>query len=138
MNKAVSRRNFLQSAGVATFSWLANRCLARGDVKPPRLAAVNLPEQMDHERLAFWKRAPRLPVLASDDAITSRILLAIREERTIDFGYHGGPAADGAPRTICPGAVFVVEGFEATYVSGYCFARRQERTFCIERMTFPG
>lgn len=134
MKTDLSRRTFLQSTTAIAFGWMAKRFLRRDENTPPPLAAVDLPEQMDPERLALWKRSPRLPVLASDEAITSRILLAICEERTIDFRY--GPAAENAAgRTICPGAVFTVEGFDATYVSGYCFARRQERTFCIERMT---
>jgi predicted DNA-binding transcriptional regulator YafY len=88
---------------------------------------------MAPERLALWKRSPRLPVLDSDDPILSRVLLAIREGRSVQFHYCG--FTGDTPRTICPGSVFRVEGFNATYLSGYCFTRKQERTFCIERMT---
>lgn len=88
---------------------------------------------MEPERLAFWNRSPRLPVLHSNDPITSRVLLAIRERGTVQFHYRGFTAA--SPRTVSPGSVYRVEGFDATYLSGYCVAREKERTFCIERMT---
>ena len=133
MNIDLSRRGFLQSALASACAWMAKPFLPSHPPAPAPRPAVLLPEEMDPERLAVWKRSARRPVLASDDPTISRILLAIREEREIVFRYGWSPS-DDPRRTICPGAVFTVDGFEATYVSGYCFSRKQERTFCIERL----
>jgi predicted DNA-binding transcriptional regulator YafY len=74
-----------------------------------------------------------LPVLESDDPVTSRLLLAMREGRAVEIVYYGLNET-GVRRRICPGTIFTVEGFLGTYVSGFCFLRKQERTFCCERM----
>ena len=54
--------------------------------------------------------------------------------RDVTILYEGG-SQPGGGRTISPLGVFMVTGYEGTYVHAHCHQRDAERTFRVERIT---
>lgn len=85
----------------------------------------------DPEWLERWLRAPRLLVLESDDPVIRELLAAARAGHETRIKYYGG-SLPGGPRSITPGCVFQVEGFNGVYLSGYCHRKKRERVFRVD------
>jgi hypothetical protein len=127
------RRHFL-----AHLAWLPLGLWAADSRLPLRSADPLPPEPwaMGPEALARWRRAARRPVADSNDPQVHLLAAAVRSNQRIRFSYLGG-STPGAGREISPGLLFSAEGFPGVYLSGYCHARRAERTFLVARMLWP-
>ena len=92
---------------------------------------------MDDRYLDDWFDASEEEVTSSADPRVQRLIDACRTGSVLEITYLGG-STPGASRRIHPRKVFRKRGYGATYVRAYCEKRREERTFRVGRILFPG
>ena len=83
--------------------------------------------------LAEWQSAPRLPIVKSDDPTERFFLRALSLKQPVSFSYYGG-SAPGDIRAVHPVLLFRVDGYRSAYVTAYCQARQEIRTFRLDRV----
>jgi predicted DNA-binding transcriptional regulator YafY len=83
--------------------------------------------------LEFWHSLPRVPVRESENGLVQALIAAVKAREKFEFAYMGG-SSPGEIRRISPGLVFMLEDYPHVYVMGYCYRRRQERVFRVDRM----
>ena len=95
----------------------------------PRPVVIILP-QLDPS-LERWHTGFRLPLTLTERAV----LAAIRGNRPLTFAYRGG-AGTTTVRQVDPLFLYVVELFDAAYLTAYCRLRQEFRTFRVDRMCY--
>lgn len=132
----MNRRSFLLRAALGAFA-IAARVLGQGGETSNRsVSAARPPEPWRTENadaLSRWRAAVRRPVVEGEAAELRLLAEAVRRGRRVCFRYFGG-SESGAAREVAPGLLYTVDGFDGVYLSGYCHARRAERTFLVARM----
>lgn len=83
--------------------------------------------------LSRWRAAVRRPIVATGEPRLQPLVESVQSGRRVRFRYFGGSDC-GAMREVAPGLLYTVDGFDGVYLSGYCRARRAERTFLVARM----
>lgn len=129
------RRNFLHH--VLLIPLTAPAMASARNQTPDRTAAPLIAPPDDFVGLARWRRAARRPlvdVTANDSATVRFLARAIAENQSVCFRYAGGEL-HRLKREVTPGALFRVDDFPGTYVSGYCHLQQAERTFSVERIS---
>ncbi len=119
------RRSFLTSLALSPLL-LASRLRSAEAPAPPSPAAPPpsppTPWEAGPETLARWRRAPRTPVLTSEDPLAARLLVAIQTDDSVHILYATQTTGLEC-RTLTPGQLYTVAGFPGLYASGYCHLR---------------
>ena len=108
--------------------------LARGGAKTAVNPVAKLRQAPDDSDWDWWKNLSRTPLARSDDPMTDALCHAAEWRRNVTTLYKGG-SQPGGSRAISPLGVFMVTGYEGTYVHALCHQRDAERTFRVERIT---
>lgn len=127
--RMITRRHFLLLAPLAGLFGLAEGW-AKTAVKP----VAKLRQAPDDSDWDLWKNLPRTPLARSEAPMADALCHAAAWRRDVTILYEGG-SMPGGGRTISPLGVFMVTGYEGTYVHALCHQRDAERTFRVERIT---
>lgn len=125
-NTGMGRREFLQRLGAL----FCLPMLRLGFVDTG--VAVDVPP-VNERWLAEWQAAKRIPIVESHDELERRVLRAIRVGEAVSIVYAGG-TRPGEVRRVRPAMLYRVEGFGGAYLTGYCEARGDIRTFRLDRV----
>lgn len=81
-----------------------------------------------------WARAERLPVLLASESPVAEFIQAQLRRKPIRFAYWGG-SAPGEIRRVLVTEVFQLFEDGPVYSEGFCFKRKSERVFRLDRVT---
>ena len=99
----------------------------------PRPVVIILPEFAPS--LERWHTGFRLPLTRPRTDTERAVLAAIRGNRPLTFAYRGG-AGTTTVRQVDPLFLYVVEQFDAAYLTAYCRLRQEFRTFRVDRICY--
>ncbi len=100
----------------------------------PRQVVPEIPLPPEPElSLREWQAAGRTPILNSEEPVERFFIRALRLNQSVDFTYAGG-SSFGAQRRVHPVLLYRVEGYPASYVTGFCELRQEIRTFRLDRV----
>lgn len=87
--------------------------------------------------LQRWHSAFRLPLTRPRNDTERAVLAAIRGNRPLTFAYRGGAGTTTTVRQVDPLFLYLVQQFDAAYLTAYCRLRQEFRTFRVDRILSP-